>query len=339
MKKIFWLTLFYFFIPKLLWSQYAIKLDSSNTFKYGSSYLIDIPVKRDIEKLLITDRQELIPVSAFLKYEKLCTPDTTIIIKPVNKHYLLTLNEVKSGYVIDSLLSIQTNPTSAELLYRSTPSKSADSVLIYYKEDNAHGACCDLPINRDTNTLNNYVSNFEKEHHTAIGKSYSYIYGDEGEHVSYLTLSGLTPQQKILFIDGRIRSLHHDSITPTVYRPTWFLASKLVNPQYISTPNKLDPNTIYTAVEHPPRYPKGEGAFKKYIYQKMNLVTKPTTPIITSFVVNRNGSLTDIKILRTPDDKLNQKLIYILSHAPKWKPGFQNKKAVRVSYTLGLYLP
>ncbi len=52
------------------------------------------------------------------------------------------------------------------------------------------------------------------------------------------------------------------------------------------------------------------------------------------FVIERDGTLTNIEILRTPDRSLADEAIRVLKQSPKWTPGMQRNKPVRVAYTL-----
>ncbi len=56
--------------------------------------------------------------------------------------------------------------------------------------------------------------------------------------------------------------------------------------------------------------------------------------VILSFVIERNGKLTNIEVLRTPDRSLADEAIRVLKKSPDWSPGLQRNKAVRVKYTL-----
>ena len=56
--------------------------------------------------------------------------------------------------------------------------------------------------------------------------------------------------------------------------------------------------------------------------------------VLVMFVVERDGSLTNIQVLQTPDSSLSDEAIRVLKTSPKWKPGKQRNQAVRVKYTL-----
>ena len=59
-----------------------------------------------------------------------------------------------------------------------------------------------------------------------------------------------------------------------------------------------------------------------------------TGRVLLSFVIERDGSLTNIEVLQTPDRSLSDEAARVLNMSPKWKPGKQRNQAVRVKYTL-----
>ena len=56
--------------------------------------------------------------------------------------------------------------------------------------------------------------------------------------------------------------------------------------------------------------------------------------VVSKFVIERDGSLTNIEILQSPDHTLSDEVIRVLKTSPKWKPGIQRESPVRVVYTL-----
>ena len=56
--------------------------------------------------------------------------------------------------------------------------------------------------------------------------------------------------------------------------------------------------------------------------------------VLLMFVIEKDGSLTNIQVLQTPDNSLSDEAIRILKTSPKWTPGKQRNQAVRVKYTL-----
>lgn len=56
--------------------------------------------------------------------------------------------------------------------------------------------------------------------------------------------------------------------------------------------------------------------------------------VVLTFVIEKDGRLTNIEVLQTPDRSLSEEAIRVLSKSPKWSPGKQRNQAVRVKYTL-----
>ena len=56
--------------------------------------------------------------------------------------------------------------------------------------------------------------------------------------------------------------------------------------------------------------------------------------VLMTFVVEKDGSLTNIQVLQTPDRSLSDEATRVLKLSPKWKPGKQRNQTVRVKYTL-----
>ena len=104
-----------------------------------------------------------------------------------------------------------------------------------------------------------------------------------------------------------------------------------------------DVNTIFTSVEVSPDPPGGMKKFyefvgKNYRYPAMAREQGVSGKVIMQFVVERDGSLTDIKVLRDLGLGTGEEAVRLLKSVPKWKPGIQNGRAVRVAYTLPLSL-
>ena len=56
--------------------------------------------------------------------------------------------------------------------------------------------------------------------------------------------------------------------------------------------------------------------------------------VLLSFVIEKDGSLTGIQVLQSPDRSLSDEAVRVLKQSPKWKPGKQRNQTVRVKYTL-----
>jgi periplasmic protein TonB len=99
---------------------------------------------------------------------------------------------------------------------------------------------------------------------------------------------------------------------------------------------EADPNQIFNAVEIEPKFPGDFGAYlgKNIHYPPVDKENGVQGKVFVQFVVERDGSLTDIKVLRSPDESLGDEAVRVLKASPHWKPGVQNGKNVRCMYTV-----
>lgn len=103
------------------------------------------------------------------------------------------------------------------------------------------------------------------------------------------------------------------------------------------------PDEIFTSVEEFPSFPGGMEKFygflrKELVYPPIPRENGTQGRVVVSFVVEKDGSLTDIKIARGVSgiggDDLGAEAIRILKRSPKWTPGKQNGRPVRVAYNM-----
>ena len=102
---------------------------------------------------------------------------------------------------------------------------------------------------------------------------------------------------------------------------------------------KEEENTVFEYVEQMPSFPGGDAALMQYLSK--NIKYPPVAEemgiqgrVICSFVVERDGSVSDIRIKRSVDPSLDKEAMRVVSAMPKWIPGRQNGQLVRVKYTL-----
>jgi protein TonB len=99
------------------------------------------------------------------------------------------------------------------------------------------------------------------------------------------------------------------------------------------------PGHVFTSIEMAPRYPGGTTAFFRYIglnlrYPKNNLKNKIEGKVTIAFVVDTDGSLTQIKVLNGVSPDIDAEAIRLIKNSPKWIPGIQNGRPVRVPYSV-----
>ena len=102
---------------------------------------------------------------------------------------------------------------------------------------------------------------------------------------------------------------------------------------------KEEENKVFDVVEQMPSYPGGMGALMQYLSSniKYPVIAEENGiqgRVICTFVVERDGSITDVKIAKSVDPSLDKEAMRVVSKMPKWIPGKQNGSAVRVKYTL-----
>ncbi len=98
-------------------------------------------------------------------------------------------------------------------------------------------------------------------------------------------------------------------------------------------------NEIFTVVEDMPMFPGGESALLSYIGKsvKYPVIAQENGiqgRVIVSFVVEKDGSVADATVVRGVDPSLDKEALRVVNSMPKWTPGKQRGKPVRVKYTL-----
>ncbi len=96
------------------------------------------------------------------------------------------------------------------------------------------------------------------------------------------------------------------------------------------------PGDVYTSVEVLPHFPGGVEGFTNFLKQNINN-KKAEAPgrVNITFVVEKDGSLSDVHAIgRNTESKAAEEAIRVIKLSPKWEPGKQNGKPVRVQYTV-----
>jgi len=100
-----------------------------------------------------------------------------------------------------------------------------------------------------------------------------------------------------------------------------------------------DVNKVYESVENEPAFPGGIDKFYAFLqktmrYPAVDRENNVTGKVFVQFVVERDGSLTDVKALRGPSQTLQDEAARAVKASPHWTPGIQNGRKVRVQYTV-----
>lgn len=96
---------------------------------------------------------------------------------------------------------------------------------------------------------------------------------------------------------------------------------------------------VFTVLEEDPEFPGGMEALYQYIaanvkYPESAKEKKITGRVFISFVIEKNGTISNITVLRSPDEILSSEAIRVVKAMPKWKPGRVKGKPVRAKFTL-----
>jgi hypothetical protein len=105
--------------------------------------------------------------------------------------------------------------------------------------------------------------------------------------------------------------------------------------------NVSDNNIYNTAgIEIKPDFPGGMDEFNKFIEKNLNgpSVAGLKGKVYVTFVIEKDGSLSDIKVLRDIGYGTGKEAIRILELSPKWLPGEQNGKKVRCTYSIPIII-
>ncbi len=102
---------------------------------------------------------------------------------------------------------------------------------------------------------------------------------------------------------------------------------------------KPEPEKVFTAVEQMPQFPGGEAALMKYLSQNINypqvaMENGIQGRVIVQFVVTKNGTVGEVKVIRSVDRDLDKEAIRLCKSLPKFIPGKMNGQEVNVWYTL-----
>ena len=102
---------------------------------------------------------------------------------------------------------------------------------------------------------------------------------------------------------------------------------------------EVEEEQIFQIVEEPASFPGGMGECMKWLgknikYPTISQENGVQGRVIVQFVINRDGSIVDAKVVRGVDPYLDKEALRVVNQMPKWSPGKQRGKAVRCQFTL-----
>jgi TonB family protein len=138
-------------------------------------------------------------------------------------------------------------------------------------------------------------------------------------------------------IDGMADGNWHGRINDSVEFQSVFQRGKLFSTSR-TYKNKNNDKT-FTKVDIVPEFPGGFEAFGRYLGKSLRypaLARENGTQgrVIIAFVVEKDGTLSDVKIAKGIGDGCDEEALRVINNCPPWKPGIQNGKPVRVAYSV-----
>lgn len=106
-----------------------------------------------------------------------------------------------------------------------------------------------------------------------------------------------------------------------------------------STAQTKKNNMVYDVVEVMPQYPGGQIAMLKYIMENIKYPEQAMKEgiqgrVTVSFIVEKDGRVSNVRLLRSVQSSLDKEAVRVVKSMPKWSPGKQKGKPVRVRFNI-----
>lgn len=160
-----------------------------------------------------------------------------------------------------------------------------------------------------------------------------------GKLVKFLFPENKIPTDEVYFMDteGKCQSFGYDPIVSSVIpaKSSSMSLQKVAD----SSLNSKSTEKTFDVVENMPSYPGGKDAMIAFLSSNMRYPDAAKKNgihgrVIVSFVVDKDGSITETKVVRSVDPALDQEALRLVNSMPKWKPGTAEGKPVRVRYSI-----
>lgn len=157
--------------------------------------------------------------------------------------------------------------------------------------------------------------------------------------VKYLTLLPLAAGLLLLNnIDAMARIVSRQTTVPVPAEKTMIAPAPEAVSVEVATLLPPDDDKVYEVVDVMPEFPGGETELLKYMarnvkYPAESIKNKEEGSLSLSFIINKDGSLSDIKVVKSLTPLLDAEAVRVVKNMPKWTPGKVKGKVVRVAYT------
>lgn len=145
-----------------------------------------------------------------------------------------------------------------------------------------------------------------------------------------------------MFWEPQNSSLHHkggEFLFPTVAESECTNYKQYVELQTVASDSTKSSKLFGAAIEEMASFPGGSAALMQYIAQNLRYPNiqgdcNIQGRVIVGFTVNEDGTLSDIKVMKSISPTFDEEAIRVVKSMPKWNPAKQNGKAVKTKYTV-----
>lgn len=116
----------------------------------------------------------------------------------------------------------------------------------------------------------------------------------------------------------------------------------MVNTNAMAQSKKIANDKVLEKAEVMPQFPGGNQAMMKFVSENVQYPEEAKEKeisgrVLVGFIVEKDGSVNEVKIVRGIGGGCDEEAVRVVKAMPKWKPGKQDGKTVRVSYTMPFF--
>lgn len=116
-------------------------------------------------------------------------------------------------------------------------------------------------------------------------------------------------------------------------------APEPVKSKPLNIPQPVNSNRVYDVVEQMPSFPGGISGLRTYLNQNIRYPAEAQENcvqghVVVSFVVGKDGHISDVTVLRSVDPSLDKEAVRVIRNMPRWTPGKQGGEPVKVKYNV-----
>lgn len=152
--------------------------------------------------------------------------------------------------------------------------------------------------------------------------------GDEYVYTTFSKSKATLKQVKGPAQKGSSNVSNRTTVAPTPVAP----AATTSQSSSATSSNSSD---AFDRVDQMPSFPGGGSALMQYLSSNVRYPkTTASGRVVVTFVVERDGSISNTKVVRSIDPALDREAVRVVSSMPNWNPGMKDGKPVRVKYTI-----